>query len=369
MEETQEKSLVQETPCSGCGAALKFAPGTNHLKCEYCGAENEIKISTDKKVEENDYSSFLSKASSQPGGLHEVHTVDCSGCGASTTLQENIVSDECPFCGKTLVVENSSRKAVIKPESVLPFKIDKKSAFDSFKGWIKKLWFAPNDLKQYANNIEKLKGMYIPYWTYDCATGSKYRGERGIDRQEIEYYTEYVNGKEVSRTRTVTVTDWYPASGFVDCNFDDVLINASNSLPKDYAQNLEPWDLTNLVPFDEKYLSGFRTETYQIALEQGFDLAKQRMQGTIEKNIQLDIGGNHQRIHSVDTQYNNIKFKHTLLPIWISAYRYNGKIFRFMINGRTGEVQGERPYSWIKITLAVLGGIAALIALIMMFSN
>lgn len=365
MEETESKSVLQETPCNGCGAALKFAPGTNHLKCDYCGAMNEIKVA-EGTITEHDFSSFLSKASST-GDLHEVHTVECNGCGANTTLKPNTVSDMCPYCGTTLVIENASRKAFIKPESVLPFKIDRKTAFEDFRTWIKKLWFAPNDLKLYADNPEKLKGLYIPYWTYDCNTYSDYSGEKGVDRQETEYYTETVNGRQETRTRTRTVTDWYPASGSVNCDFDDLLINASNSLPKDYADKLEPWDLENLAAFDEKYISGFIAETYQVGLEDGFNQAKDKMKPAIESKIRQDIGGDHQRINSVDTEYNNIKFRHTLLPIWLSAYRYKGKVFRFMINGRTGEVQGERPYSWVKISFAIAAALAVIGGLVYVF--
>jgi len=364
--EPTESTISNDTKCVDCGALLKFAPGTNHLTCDYCGAANEIAAAKNTVVLERDFNSFL-KLSTSKEDLKEVHTVKCDGCGAQTTFKPNTVSDDCAFCGTSLVIENSSRQAIIKPESILPFKVDQKSAFGHFGKWIKGLWFVPNDLKKYANNIEKLKGVYIPYWTYDCRTISNYTGEQGINRREIEHYTEEVNGRTVSKTRTVTVTDWYPAAGKVNCYFDDMLTIASNSLPENYARKLEPWDLKNLIPFDEKYLSGFVTESYQIGLKEGFEKVKPRTEQTIRSTIIKDIGGDDQKIISVDTDYHNIKFKHTLLPIWISAYRYKGKVYRLMINGRTGEVQGERPYSWVKITLTIVGVVAAIGAVFVLF--
>ena len=144
------------------------------------------------------------------------------------------------------------------------------------------------------------------------------------------------------------------SSGHVDNLFDDVLVVASKSLPREYVEKLEPWELQNLVPFNESYLSGFKTESYQIDLKEGFDDAKIKMDERIRAAVCSDIGGDHQRIHTLNTIYNNITFKHILLPIWISAYQYKEKVYRFLINGLTGEVQGERPYSWIKISLTAL---------------
>jgi hypothetical protein len=130
-------------------------------------------------------------------------------------------------------------------------------------------------------------------------------------------------------------------------------------LPFQIAQSLEPWDLENLTDFDSKYLSGFLTETYQLEPQDGFKIAKDRMNQVILQSVKRDIGGDVQQVHSLETAYNDIKFKHILLPVWMNSYRYGGKIFHFVINARTGEVQGERPWSWIKIAaFAALIGLA-----------
>jgi hypothetical protein len=143
-----------------------------------------------------------------------------------------------------------------------------------------------------------------------------------------------------------------------------VLVLASNSLPSKHAAALEPWDLKELVPYRDEYLSGFAAESYQVTLEDGFVQAKGIMDGVIRASIRRDIGGDEQRIHWVQTQYNDVTFKHVLLPVWISAYRYHERVFRFLVNARTGEVQGERPYSTIKIVLTVLLALAV-VALVM----
>jgi len=253
MEEEVKLSTTNqaEVTCKQCAAKLTFAPGTTLLKCEYCGAENLIETKNDA-VQEIDFEKFINEqfASVQK---QEISTVRCEGCGAQTTFDKNVVSDFCPFCGSVLVVKEPTTQSVVKPSSLLPFKIDTNKAFSQFQTWLKKLWFAPSDLKKFATQQEKLKGMYIPYWTYDSKTYTKYTGERGDDYQATESYTTTENGKSVTKTRTVTKTRWHSVSGSVNNVFDDILVLASKSLPKKYTEKLEPWDLDQLVNYDEVF--------------------------------------------------------------------------------------------------------------------
>jgi DNA-directed RNA polymerase subunit RPC12/RpoP len=339
--------------CSDCGANLKFAPGTDHLNCEYCGKMNEIKPAEGGAtvVEENDFESFLNQKAATED-KKEISTVKCDNCGAATTLKPNVTSSTCPYCDTALVIKNATTSSIIKPKYVLPFKIERKRANEEFVKWVGSLWFAPGDLKRYAlNSAEKLNGVYMPFWTYDTDTTTSYTGLRGDHYYETESYTDS-EGK--TKTRSVQKTRWTGASGTVFNNFDDVLICASHSLPEKLTRDLEPWDLPELIGYDDRYLSGFVTESYQVDLRSGFESAKQVIAPTIRQTICSDIGGDVQQVTTQSSSYNNITFKHILLPLWISAYRYNDKVYRFMINARTGEVQGERPWSTAKIVLLAL---------------
>jgi len=359
------QSVEKQYPCSQCGANLQFVPGANSLKCPYCGCENVIAKSA-AKIEELDYRSYLQHAADEKD-THEEHRVKCEKCGAETTMRPNVISGLCPFCGADMVFEGKSSH-LIRPEALLPFKITQKQAFDDFRRWIAGLWFAPGDLKQYARSDSKLVGVYIPSWTYDSETSSSYTGARGDHYYTTETYTTTENGQTVTRTRQVQHTNWTYVSGVVSNNFDDILIVASRSLPKQYADRLQPWDLKNLVPYADEYLSGFRAESYQVSLQQGFDEARQIMAAEIDTTVRSDIGGDEQRVDSVETQYANITFKHILLPLWLSAYRFREHVYRILINARTGEVQGERPYSAWKIAAAVVAALI-LIAIILFVAN
>lgn len=347
-------------PCSACGADLKYEPGQNKLKCPYCGAENIIENDESVEITENDYLTKLRELERDSGSSAvERLAVKCDNCGALVSLGDNKTAGECVFCGSHLSGQQQSVKE-IPPESLLPFKVDKKEAAGNFKTWLKKRWFAPNKLKEYAR-MDGLKGIYSPYWTYDTEATTNYRGQRGEYYYTTETYTAQENGKTVTKTRQVRHTRWYPAHGTVRNSFDDILISGSGNMLPRYTEALEPWDLENLVPFNEKYLSGFQVESYSIGLEPGFEKAKDRMAPVIDHTIRRDIGGDEQRINSRSSAYDDITFKHILLPVWISAYKFKGKVYNFMVNARTGEVQGNRPWSVIKILLAVLG-LAALIA-------
>ncbi|MCF0207634.1 MAG: hypothetical protein HUK15_09420 [Bacteroidales bacterium] len=358
-----EISEKKEFRCKNCGQSLEYAPGTNSMVCPYCGTENEIEIS-EEIIEELDLETYLAQLENgeetkDGNTLEEVATIVCSACGATTTLDPNVVSSECPFCGTKLVVTAESSKKLIKPKSVLPFKVTSKEAREAYQKWVKSLWFAPPKLKQYARTCENFSGLYIPYWTYDAQTESNYTGLRGINYTETQTVT--INGK--TETRTVVKTRWTPVSGHVSLFFDDVLIPASKSLNRSRLDLLEPWDLENIVPYEEKFLSGFRTETYQIGLKDGYEDAKKIMEDGVRSEVRNDIGGDNQKITSLSISYSNTTFKHTLLPIWISAYRFDTKVYRFMINGRTGKVSGDRPYCWWKIALFILSIIAVCVGI------
>jgi hypothetical protein len=329
------------------------------LLCQHCGHEHEIPHAIED-VQELDFLGALAA-----GGSHlaqeQTQIVPCQVCGAELSFNAVVESDLCAFCGSAIVIKSVTIDR-IRPHALLPFKITRTQAIDAFKLWIKGLWFAPSSLKALAKDkASQLSGIYVPYWTFDSQTTTWYSGERGDDYWEEESYTTTENGKSVTRTRKVRRTRWHPVSGTVFDSFDDVLVVASNSLPSAQSQALEPWDLENLQNYDEQFLSGFRTERYHVDLEQGFSHAKQRMEGVIQSTIRRDIGGDHQRIHQQKTQYDAITFKHVLLPIWVSTYRYGDKPFRYLVSGRSGKVQGERPYSWPKIAAAVLAA-AAIIA-------
>ena len=365
MQPTAPVSDMKNVICPNCGASLSYKPGTTTLACQYCGSSFDIhdEIPPQDAQKENDLMTALSNSWKDCQSQGQTSVVKCPACGAETALGTNIFSGACTFCGSPITVTPDT-KSVANPQAVLPFKLEKEAATVEFKKWLRKLWFAPNDLKKTATE-DRFNGVYLPFWTFDSSTLSAYQGYRG----DHYYVTErrVVNGKE--ENVRVQKTRWSYASGQVSREFDDILITASRALPEKYLNKLEPWDLPNLVGYDNRYLTGFKAEVSQVPIQDGFAEAKQVMAQVIEQDVRRDIGGDEQRVSRVQTQYNAATFKYILLPIWLSIYNYKNKVYRFVVNARTGEVQGERPYSAIKIILAVLVALAILALLIYLFGN
>jgi Zn finger protein HypA/HybF involved in hydrogenase expression len=338
---------VTTFPCTACGAQLAFEPGATHLTCDKCGTTQPIPV-RDEAIEEYDLEAALAGANRvDPRSIAVDSTeVRCEGCGAVSVLTGT--ADRCAFCDSPVVVVDDDT-TILKPESVLPFGIQKKAAAAAFQGWIGSRWFAPNDLQQRAQQ-EAIDGVYLPYWTFDADARAQYRGERGEHYRETETYTDS-EGEE--REREVRKTAWTDVDGRVRHHFDDVLVCATESLPRSLTESLEPWDLAELAPFDPSFLAGFQAERYNIELPEGWSVAQKRMERVLRDDAERDIGGDEQRVHHLSVRHEAVTFKHTLLPLWISSYRYNGEVYRVVVNARTGAVSGDRPYSTVKIVFFV----------------
>ena len=333
-------------PCESCGSDLRFDPQAGQLTCDHCGNTQTIEGSGFRlhPIREVDLRAGLA-ADLPEAEMDETRVTSCPNCAAQVAFEGPDHATECPFCATPVVADTGTHRQ-IKPQAVLPFAMTENE-------WLGRLWFAPNGLQKYARKGRRMDGIYVPYWTFDAETKSTYIGERGT-----VYYENRTVMRDGKRHQVrVAKVRWRAARGRVARFFDDVLVLASASLPKKYTDALEPWDLSALEPYAPEFLAGFRAEAYAVPLEDGFGQARNYMDRMIERDVKFDIGGDRQRVHDIQTQMGTLTFKHVLLPVWLAAYKYRGRTFRFVVNGRTGRVQGERPYSALKITFAVIAAL------------
>lgn len=343
--------------CSNCGSDQRYAPGTDLLTCDHCGTEERIEDTTGWRgsaIRELDFRTAIKDGLSE-FDMAELQAVSCENCGAQVEFERNTHADECPFCATPIVADTGAERQ-IKPRGLLPFELKEEEARDHMTRWLGRLWFAPNGLKAYARKGRKLQGIYVPYWTYDAQTKSSYSGQRGTVYYENRRVSVMIDGRRQTRNQQVAKVRWRGVSGRVSRFFDDVLVLASKSLPKKFTDGLAPWDLSSLEPYRPEYLAGFRAEGYTVSLEDGYHEASAYMDRMIARDVKFDIGGDRQRIDNIDTDIGALTFKHVLLPVWLAAYKYRGKTYRFVVNGRTGSVQGQRPYSTWKIAFAIILG-------------
>lgn len=352
MEKSIQKTELKK-PCVNCGAELKYKPGTTNISCEYCGHQESIQVD-ENGFEELELYPYLQEMGSQKHS-EEISMLHCKNCGANQHVEENYKSLHCVYCSMPLILEDAYKEEWILPGAVLPFQIEKERSFLIFKKWVDRLWWAPNKLKKAALDPQFTKGLYLPYWTFDAQLSASYSGQRG------EYYYETrrvrnAQGKMVSQR--VRKTRWYPASGRVSGFVDDTLIEASKQKSGRIPSKIARWNLKKLQPFNSSFLSGFVTEKYTIPLKQGHLHSKEIAKDIARRWCRQDIGGDTQRVTQMDMQLTEETFKHILLPVYISAYRYQGKEYHFFINGENGQISGSRPYSFWKIFFAIVLGLA-----------
>lgn len=336
--------------CKNCGGTVKFDINKQEFECSSCKTKYTIETLSEG-VREYDFEDYYERER-QSVVFEGKAMVTCQNCGLEISFDEHQVATVCPMCSSTQIA-TAKQKAGIPPQGIIPFKIDKKDAQEKFRIWIRKRWFAPNDLKKsYGEGL--LAGMYLPFWTYDTTAISYYTGEGGIDRTIKDK-----DGKQK------TVTDWYSVSGIVQNSFNDIQICASEK-EKDIAGILPYNTKTNIKPFSQSYLSGYYTELYKIKADEGFEEAKKIIDSNMRSLAEKDIRRRYNRARSVrlKTQYNDVTYKHVLLPLWSAAFGYKGKTYRYMINGETGKVSGKRPYSVPKILAAILAVITAIMLIV-----
>jgi predicted RNA-binding Zn-ribbon protein involved in translation (DUF1610 family) len=341
------QTKVRKFPCSGCGADLRWEPGVTALKCPWCGTVKEV-VAPTGSVDEKSVDAAL-RAPRDMGWGAERKVVVCKRCAAHTTLDPHVAAGACAFCGTSAVVEAPAGANVVRPEGLLPFRITRESALESFRKWLHSLWLRPNNLKS-RSRVSTIQGAYIPFWTFDAATNSFWTAEAGY-----YYYIDVdvvVNGKR--ETRRERRTRWESASGSLELFFDDVPVPASRGIDKSLAQNIEPFPTAELTPYDPSYLSGFLAEENAVDLPEALEQAKERMRGEIRSACAERVPGDTHRNLEVQTTFSALAYKNALLPIWIAAYEYGGKPYRYLVNGVTGKCTGTAPWSWVKITLLAM---------------
>ncbi len=347
---------LRKFPCASCGADVVWSPGASALACPYCGAKREVPR-TPGEVVERPIEEALAGATELGWGLARKAAL-CRGCGATTTFEAGVAASRCAFCGAPAVVEAPPSATMVRPAGVLPFRVDRNAATGKFRQWLSSLWFRPDDLSR-NSSLTELRGVYVPFWTFDAATHSAWTAEAGFDYQVAVQVEE--NGQ--IHTRYETRTRWEPASGVLERFFDDVPVAASRGLPPDLARAIEPFPTAGLLPYEPSYLSGFFAEEYALGPKEALAAAERRMTEELHAACGREVPGDRFRNLNVRTAWSGLACKNGLLPVWIAAYQYAGKPYRFLVNGVTGKTDGHAPWSWVKIALAIAAAVLLFILL------
>ena len=344
--------MAQDFKCQSCAAPLRFDPDERGLTCEYCGSTEVIKVEREAILEHDIFS-----APRATGWDVDTKAITCDSCGATTTVGRKLAGS-CAFCGSNFVREMAPNPDLIRPESLIPFHIDEDRALRLYRNWLGKGFFRPSDLKK-ISHLRDIRGIYTPFWTYDCGARSSWTAMSGY----YYYETQRVKTSNGWQTKQVRKTRWVPSSGKRQGFYNDTLIPASRGIDRELAGKIYPYHLQHLVPYKPEFLAGWLAEEYGIPLAEGWMMAQREVRNTEYSRCSRDVPGDTHRALSVHTNLSNITYKHILLPVWVAAYQYKKKTYHFLINGQTGEVQGHAPISWLKVAAVVLAVVSAFAAI------
>lgn len=358
-------------PCRGCGAETRFDPECGGLACPFCGASTPLTNAAGFAAAEHDLSDAEQADASGPPPLPVAVSAPekrgCPQCGAQFSPPAGERTVRCPFCGSQFVKQLEQSVHLDKPESLIPLAVGPKKAKELFTDWLGKGWFHPNALKR-EGKLGELSGFYLPVWTFDAQTRTRYTAERG--RRVSQSYMATENGRQVTRTRTHM--EWTPVSGSREDFFDDVLVPAAKAELQKFLERAGDFALkTGLTPYRQEYLAGWGALDPALDRKAGWQNAAGKMTTQVEERCTHQVGGDGCRNLNTQIQWSDEKYKLTLLPYWLCAYQWRQKPYRFVINGQTGNIAGDKPLSIVKITLAVLLALAVigLIALVRQHGN
>lgn len=351
----------EEAECPSCGGSFQFNPSTSNLKCPYCDFESEIPDpddEADRVVQELDFSEAANRHGFDWGTEKKV--VICGSCAAESIYDALQIADVCPYCDSNQLMEAAADNA-LSPNGVIPFEVTVKQAADNFKAWLKRRWFTPRAAKQKAKP-DKFQGVYLPHWTFDTKTNSRYTAKYGINRTVRD-----------NDGNTKTVTDWYRTRGFYQEFIDDHLVLATNRHDEQMLSKIRPFNTEQSKAYNPQYLAGYVAERYSVGIEEGWHQAQEEIYDYLVSQVENEV----RHLYDADivtdvrlsVSHANVTYKYLILPIWLSSFKYKGKIYRFAVNGQTGKVGGSAPISAIRVAIAVIAGISIISGLYWLLEN
>ena len=343
---------LEKHPCPACGAQAEWNPGKQKLVCPFCGTESPYKVTATGAIEELDLVRALREIPDEERGWQtEKRTVQCRSCKAVSVFDPQRVGQRCEFCGSPELVDYQEIKSPIRPQSVLPFRVAETGVREQIRRWYKSKWLAPGALKNRAL-VDTVKGIYIPYWTFDAQVVCPWEAQAGHYYYTTETYTDSQGRTE---SRQVQHVRWEPASGVVEHFFDDEPVPGTRGVSLTLLRQVEPFPTKELVPYDTSFLSGFIVEHYQVVLLDAVKASEDAMHDKLEQMCAQQIPGDTYRNLEIHPEYSARTFKHILVPIWLLTYTYGAKVFQVLVNGVTGRMAGGYPKSFWKVFFLVVG--------------
>ncbi|MCQ2457007.1 MAG: hypothetical protein MJ096_06600 [Clostridia bacterium] len=345
-------ATLQEYKCPCCDGAIEFDSSIQKMKCPYCDTEFEMETligyDADLKTDAPDEMNWDSTAGSEwsDGETDDMCVFSCTSCGGEIVGDRNTVATSCPFCGNPVVMMGRV-SGTLKPDLVIPFKLDKEAAKKGLMKHFEGKKLLPKVFKD-ENHIDEVKGIYVPFWLFDtdAEANIRYKATRTHVWSDRNYnYTE---------------TSFYSITRAGTLSFSGVPVDGSSKLDDTLMESLEPFDLSEAVDFQTAYLAGYLADKYDVTSEESIGRANERIKTSTEANFANTVQG----FATVTPEASSVRFgsgkaRYALYPVWLLNTTWNGQNYTFAMNGQTGKFVGDLPVDKKKKNLWFWGILAA----------
>lgn len=335
-------ATITQQKCPCCGGSVQFDTGTQKLKCPYCDTEFEIEPMQQEVTENSDSINWNSQENEWGAGeTDSMNVYSCQSCGGEIIADSTTGATKCPYCDNPVVMKGQF-SGDLRPDLVIPFKLDKKAAKEALKKHISSKKFVPKSFLD-NNRIEEIKGVYVPHWLFTCdtfanasfkATKERRWSDNSFDYKETSYFDIFRSG---------------------NISFDNVPVDGSTKMPDDLMESVEPFDLSQAVDFNTAYLAGYLADKYDVTADMSMNRANERIRESAGDALQDTVRG----YSSISSRAVNINiangfYKYALYPVWILNSTWNGNKYTFAMNGQTGKFVGNIPTNYKAVVLASL---------------
>lgn len=334
--------------CPRCGGTTSYDVSAGCVTCEHCGYTQPADARQVGRTAQDFEFTLQTVAAAQHGWGIDLRELHCDSCGASLAIPEGALSITCPFCASNRVNLRQAPTELLRPRFLIPFKIQASALPSASSAWLKQGWFHPAELAASAI-LSHFTGIYIPFWTFDSHIQADWKAEVGYERTESYYDAADKSWK--TRTRI----DWRWEDGRVGLQTDDQLIPGSSHLSWRILEHILNYNLAEMVTYSPDFLAGWQAHAYDVPLDKAWDIAREQLRQRAKDACYKDIPTSHVRNFSMVADYQDETWRFVLLPVYVSAYRFQEKVYQVLINGQSGAIAGQKPVAWWKIWLAVAG--------------
>lgn len=344
--EKEKVAPITSFKCPNCGAVTAYSIQAGGLACEHCGFQESVKADIVGKQAEKFEFSLDNLAVAAHGWGDDRKDLRCMSCGAEIAIPADSMATSCAFCGSNKVIQEAANQERLRPKFLIPFKVDKQKCNAIAREWLGKSWMVPKKLKHFAS-LDTFTAIYLPYWTFGASTNAAWQAEVG-HRVSERYYDA---SSKSWKTRTKIVWRW--ESGKAGLEIDDLLITGTERVSAHHLGNVDRFNLTEMVGYDPAFLAGLQAKGYDRPLEAAWDLAREVMREKTKQACTRQASTSMIRNFSMKMDFSDESWRYLLLPVFLAAYRFEGKTFHAIVNGQNGAISGQRPVDWKKIWLVV----------------